>query len=145
MVIVHYGDAIENRDTREMVRRRARRFLDLFAGTNDYAAAKKGRTAGHKEINRTTLALIDIEMGLARAIVRDQLELIRLRNTSPAFDGEMELRDCEPQQLIITWRHPQEVLTLEADLHDHTYSIYRERNDARELLLSPSSPAAATA
>jgi len=40
-------------------------YLDLFAGTNDYAAAKRGRTAGHKEINRTTLQIIDIESGNA--------------------------------------------------------------------------------
>ena len=37
-------------------------YLDLFAGTNDYAAAERGRTAGHKEINRTTLKIIDIEV-----------------------------------------------------------------------------------
>ena len=30
-------------------------YLDLFAGKNDYVAADKGGTGGHKEINRTTL------------------------------------------------------------------------------------------
>jgi sucrose phosphorylase len=62
-------------------------YLDVFAGTNDYAAADQGGTGGHKEINRTTLANSDIEQGLTRIVVRDQLELMRLRNTSPAFDG----------------------------------------------------------
>ena len=39
-------------------------YLDLFAGANDYEAAERGGTAGHKEINRTTLTLDDIEAGL---------------------------------------------------------------------------------
>ena len=38
-------------------------YLDLFAGKNDYAAADRGGTGGHKEINRTTLTLSDIEEG----------------------------------------------------------------------------------
>jgi sucrose phosphorylase len=114
-------------------------YLDLFAGTNDYAAAKKGRTASHKEINRTTLGLIDIELGLERAIVLDQLDLIRLRNTSPAFEGDMELLESEPRELCIRWQHPEETLTLEADLHDRTFRIYREEAGGRELLLSSAS------
>ena len=39
-------------------------YLDLFAGKNDYAAADNAGTAGHKEINRTTLTIDDIEAGL---------------------------------------------------------------------------------
>jgi sucrose phosphorylase len=98
-------------------------YLDLFAGTNDYAAAQRGRTAGHKEINRTTLKLIDIESGLERPIVLDQLDLIRLRNTSPAFSGEMQIQDTEPHRLHISWRHPQASATLEADLRDLSFTV----------------------
>ena len=36
-------------------------YLDIFAGKNDYAAADAGGDGGHKEINRTTLSLQDIE------------------------------------------------------------------------------------
>ena len=52
-------------------------YLDLFAGKNDYAAADKGGTGGHKEINRTTLATSDIEQGLKRIVVQDQLQLMQ--------------------------------------------------------------------
>ena len=45
-------------------------YLDLFAGKNDYAAADSGATAGHKEINRTTLTMNDIEQGLKRPVVQ---------------------------------------------------------------------------
>ncbi len=82
-------------------------YLDLFAGTNDYAAAERESTAGHKEINRTTLTTIDIESGLKRPIVLDQIELIRLRNSSPAFEGNMEIIETEPHRLHITWQHPR--------------------------------------
>ena len=99
-------------------------YLDLFAGTNDYAAAKRGRTAGHKEINRTTLKIIDIEAGLKRPIVLDQLKLIRLRNTSPAFDGEMKVLESKPHQLQITWQHPEATATLKANLREHSFTVY---------------------
>ena len=100
-------------------------YLDLFAGTNDYAAAKRGRTAGHKEINRTTLEIIDIELGLKRPIVRDQLKLIRLRNTSPAFDGEIKILKSKRHRLHITWQHPEATATLKADLRNSSFTVYQ--------------------
>ena len=100
-------------------------YLDLFAGSNDYEAANRGRTAGHKEINRTTLSLEDIESGLKRQIVKDQIALIRMRNTSPAFNGDLKILDAEPYQLKLCWEHPDETLTLKADLRDHRFTIYQ--------------------
>ncbi|MFC1589412.1 glycosidase [Pseudomonadota bacterium] len=111
-------------------------YLDLFAGTNDYAAAERGRTAGHKEINRTTLKLIDIELGLERPIVQDQLEMIRLRNTSPAFKGEMKVFETEPHLLHINWRHPDASVTLKADLSNHNFTIYQDDGTGEQVLRS---------
>jgi sucrose phosphorylase len=111
-------------------------YLDLFAGTNDYVAAERGRTAGHKEINRTTLQLIDIESGLKRAIVRDQIELIRLRNRSPAFTGEMEIFDTEPHLLHISWQHPEATATLKADLRNHSFTVYQGDGTGKDVLMS---------
>ena len=100
-------------------------YLDLFAGTNDYAAAQRGRTAGHKEINRTTLKIIDIEAGLKRPIVLDQLDLIRLRNVSPAFTGEMKVFKTRPYKLHISWQHPEATVTLKADLRNCNFTVYQ--------------------
>lgn len=110
-------------------------YLDLFAGTNDYAAAERGRTAGHKEINRTTLKIIDIERGLERPIVLDQLKLIRLRNTSPAFNGEMKVIETEPHLLHISWLHPEVTLTLKADLCDHGFTVYHDEGAGEKVLM----------
>jgi sucrose phosphorylase len=114
-------------------------YLDLFAGTNDYAAAQRGRTAGHKEINRTTLKLIDIESGLKRPIVLDQLQLIRLRNTSAAFKGEMKIIATEPWLLHISWQHPEASATLKADLRNHSFTVYQGNAGDEEVLMSSES------
>jgi sucrose phosphorylase len=111
-------------------------YLDLFAGTNDYAAAERGRTAGHKEINRTTLKLIDIETGLKRPVVRDQLDLIRLRNVSPAFAGKMKIFETEPHLLHISWQHPEATVSLKADLRKHSFTVYQCDGADEEVLMS---------
>jgi len=110
-------------------------YLDLFAGKNDYAAADRGGTGGHKEINRTTLTLGDVKAGLKRPVVRDQLELMRLRNTSPAFHGELEVSATETHLLGLTWRHGGHSATLRANLRDHGFVVIHtdEAGTAQEL------------
>ena len=98
-------------------------YLDLFAGKNDYAAADAGGLAGHKEINRTTLTNSDIDQGLSRIVVRDQLELMRLRNKSPAFDGELEIHDTNDHRLHLTWKNDGCVATLDADLLGYGFKV----------------------
>ena len=116
-------------------------YLDLFAGRNDYEAADRGGVAGHKEINRTTLSLDDVEERLGWPVVRDQIALIRLRNLSPAFQGEMEVVETEPHRLHITWRHPQATATLKADLRDHAFAVYvAEGEGADERLVMSRGP-----
>jgi sucrose phosphorylase len=111
-------------------------YLDLFAGKNDYEAADKGGPAGHKEINRTTLANSDIDQGLSRIVVRDQLELMRLRNKSPAFEGDLEIHDTEEHRLHLTWRKGTCVATLNADLRDYGFSVTHQGKDCAEYVTS---------
>lgn len=111
-------------------------YLDLFAGKNDYEAADKGGPAGHKEINRTTLANSDIDQGLSRIVVRDQLELMRLRNKSPAFEGELEIHDSAMHRLHLTWRYQGCVATLNADLRDFGFSVTHKGEACAEYVTS---------
>ena len=98
-------------------------YLDLFAGKNDYAAADRGGAGGHKEINRTTLSEADIELGLESDVVRDQLKLLKLRNTHPAFSGELEITPTDPNRLHLTWRNGTHVAILEAGLRGHAFNV----------------------
>jgi sucrose phosphorylase len=98
-------------------------YLDLFAGTNDYTAADRGGTAGHKEINRTTLSLAEIESGLDTAVVQQQLKLLRLRNAHPAFDGKLEINETPSDRLHLAWRNGGACVVLEANLHSHNFIV----------------------
>ena len=111
-------------------------YLDLFAGRNDYAAADKGGTAGHKEINRTTLFRTDIEQGLKRIVVQDQLQLIRLRNTSEAFYGTLEVADTAAHELHLTWRNGSAEADLRADLREFAFVVTHKDREGEESIMS---------
>ena len=111
-------------------------YLDLFAGKNNYAAADSGGVAGHKEINRTTLANAEIAEGLKQPIVLNQLELMRLKNTSPAFDGELEIGDTDEHHLHMTWKNGACSAILAADLQDHSFTITHTDDAGEEHLLA---------
>ncbi len=111
-------------------------YLDLFAGSNDYAAVDKGGVAGHKEINRTNLSLADVEAGLERAVVQDQLRLIRLRNRCPAFAGSLTIHPTPDHCLHLSWCLGDATATLEADLRSHAFTVSETRGGVEETVLS---------
>ena len=117
-------------------------YLDLFAGKNDYEAADRGGTGGHKEINRTTLSHEAIEQGLKKPVVQDQLVMMKLRNTSPAFDGGLTVHSTDNHYLNLSWKHQQHEATLEAtleaNLRDLSFSITHKKNDSVEQVMSQS-------
>ena len=98
-------------------------YLDIFAGKNNYEAADNGGSAGHKEINRTTLSMQDIEQGLKRDVVKNQLVIIHLRNTSDAFSGEVEINDAEDDFLDIKWTNGNSFAHLKANLKTKDFTI----------------------
>ena len=103
-------------------------YLDIFAGKNNYKAADNGGSAGHKEINRTTLSMRDIEQGLKTDIVENQLKIIRLRNTSDAFLGKVEINDAYDDVIDLKWVNNKTVAHLKANLKTYTFTIdYTEK------------------
>jgi len=93
-------------------------YLDLFAGANDHDAVARAGEGGHKEINRTNLDLATIAAGLERPVVLRQLELLRFRNTFPAFgfEASCDVADTPDDRLVITWTSNGATARLEADL-----------------------------
>ena len=99
-------------------------YLDLFAGKNDHEAVKRAGAGGHKEINRTNLTMEQMEEALKKDVVRKQLELLKFRNTNPAFGFDSKLTvKWEGTVLSFTWENKGNTATLQADFSDYTYSI----------------------
>ena len=103
-------------------------YLDIFAGKNNYEAADNGGSAGHKEINRTTLSMQDIEQGLKRDVVKNQLVIIHLRNTSDAFSGQVEINDTDDSIINIKWVNGSKVAHLKANLQTKGFTIDHTEN-----------------
>lgn len=100
-------------------------YLDLMAGKNDHAAVERAGPGGHKEINRTNLSQAQLEEGLRQPVVTRQLELIRLRNTCPAFgfDAELTVLPGADHELKLQWQRQGHTATLDADLKTCSYTI----------------------
>ena len=62
---------------------------------------------------------------LGKPVVQRQLELLRFRNTCPAFgfDATCTVAETPAAQLSITWSRQGHTATLDADLAAGTYAI----------------------
>lgn len=109
-------------------------YLDIFAGANDHDAVAKAGKDGHKEINRTTLSLKDIEEGLKKEVVTKQLEIIQLRNTLKTFSGTLEIKETTDEEINMIWTNDGEFAQLVANLKTHDFSIqYSELGEVKNL------------
>lgn len=98
-------------------------YLDIFAGKNDYEAADKAGNGGHKEINRTTLSLQDIEDGLTQDVVLNQLKLLKLRNTHIAFSGNVTINETSVDSIDIKWTNNSDFAHLKAYLNSLKFEV----------------------
>lgn len=99
-------------------------YLDLFAGKNDHEAVKRAGAGGHKEINRTNLTLDQIEAAMEKDVVKKQLELLRFRNTCPAFGFDANLNvTVDGTKMKFVWENNGHKAVLDADFADYSYSI----------------------
>ncbi|MBE5840892.1 MAG: glycosidase [Butyrivibrio sp.] len=102
-------------------------YLDLFAGKNDHEAVKRAGAGGHKEINRTNLTLEQIEEAMKKDVVKKQLELLKFRNTCPAFgfDAKLDISFAGSVMKFV-WENEGHKAILEADFADYSYKISEE-------------------
>ena len=102
-------------------------YLDLFAGKNDHEAVRRGGDAGHKEINRTNLTQQDMEERLQLPVVARQLELLRLRNTCPAFGDGAKIDiafDPEKKHLVsFVWEKDGAKAALHVNLQETSFTV----------------------
>ena len=105
-------------------------YVGLLAGANDVQLL--ARTQVGRDINRHYYTRSEIDHALERPVVSDLLELIRLRNQHPAFDGHFEMESSADEVLDLRWRKGQEHAHLYVDLRTCRYRIEVSRDGRSE-------------
>jgi sucrose phosphorylase len=88
-------------------------YVGLLAGENDNAAVE--RTGDGRAINRHDYTVEEIGDALSRPVVNRVMELVRLRNAHPAFDGTLDVAG-EGSSLRLVWRNGETMCRLDVDL-----------------------------
>jgi sucrose phosphorylase len=89
-------------------------YVGLLAGENDQAGVPQ--TGDGRAVNRHDFTSAEIDRALRRPVVGRLLELVRLRNTHPAFEGELEVMTEGPSSLHLRWRSGEATCALHIDL-----------------------------
>jgi len=89
-------------------------YVGLLCGTNDMELLR--RTKEGRDINRHHYTAQEIDLELQRPVVRALFELIRFRNTHPAFAGDFRLLPCKDHEIAIEWRNNEHWTRLNVDL-----------------------------
>jgi sucrose 6(F)-phosphate phosphorylase len=109
-------------------------YVGLLAGANDTAAVE--RTGDGRAINRHDYTIEEIEASLRLSVVRRLLDLVRLRNSHPAFDGTLDVAS-HGSQLRLKWQSGDRTCELEVDLASGQTTV-RDAEAAADWLLEPS-------
>src|SRR5262245_37687881 len=125
-----YYDAL-GRDDRDYLVARALQFfapgvpqvyyVGLLAGRNDMDLL--ARTGVGRDINRHYYTRGELEEALARPLVQQLFRLVRLRNSHPAFGGDVALPPRPDDALCLEWRKGGHRAVLEVDLGRHAATI----------------------
>ncbi len=105
-------------------------YVGLLAGTNDLDLLR--RSAVGRDINRHYYTQQEIEAAMTRPVVQSLFDLIRFRNTHPAFDGEFQLLTTSAHSIHIEWRKGTQWARLEADLSSTTATISHSSGSKEE-------------
>ncbi len=111
--------------------------VGLLAGENDIEALKRGEEG--RSINRHIYSPEEIREAVKKPMLQKLYEIMRFRNTYPAFDGEIEVgEDHKDGTLSITWQKGIYHTSLSADLKSKTYTItyYDEARRGESILSS---------
>lgn len=106
-------------------------YVGLFAGANDLELLE--RTKVGRNINRHYYTVEEVEKEKERPVVKRLFELMKFRNTHPAFNGAMLLKPTPESKLTIEWQNGEHYAELNVDLEDKIASIkYTDIDDMSE-------------
>jgi sucrose phosphorylase len=106
-------------------------YAGLLAGSNDLELLR--RTGVGRDINRHYYTEAELKDQMQRPVVRSLFELIRFRNTHPAFAGEFHLLPSKDDCLQMEWRRDDEWAHLSVDLKTMSARIADSRGVALEV------------
>lgn len=89
-------------------------YVGALAGTNDISLLAK--TGVGRDINRSYYDRTAIDQALKQPVVAELIELIRLRNTHPAFNGHFSARQSDHAGLVLRWTNDATWIELQVDL-----------------------------
>jgi sucrose phosphorylase len=92
-------------------------YVGLLAGENDMDLL--ARTQVGRDINRHHYSREEVLADLDKPVVQRLIELIRLRNSHPAFGGRFASSSAAEHQLCLSWTDGEHRATLEVDLRAH--------------------------
>ena len=96
-------------------------YVGLLAGGNDVEQLE--RTGVGRDINRHRYSAGEVVEEMERPVVRQLVELIRLRNTHPAFGGIFSLEETHERSLKMVWTEGIAAATLTIDFADLSHEI----------------------
>ena len=96
-------------------------YVGLLAGENDLATVDA--TGEGRAINRHDYTTDELLHAFNRPVVKRLIELVRLRNTHPAFDGSLHVENSNANTLDMHWRCMDTSCTLRVDLRTGQFSI----------------------
>lgn len=96
-------------------------YVGIFGDVNDMELLAKTNVG--RDINRHYYSQEEIEQKTATPLFKKLSELMKLRNTHKAFNGEFELVDTTAEKLSISWINGSENIKLSADLAQYQFTI----------------------
>jgi len=134
-----FHDALGRRDNEYLIARALQFFVPgipqvyyvgLLAGSNDMELL--ARTQVGRDINRHYYTVSEIEDAIRKPVARNLLELMRLRNTHPAFSGQVLVGSPSNEELAITWTNGDHWAKIEVNFAEPravvTYSLMTEQS-----------------
>ncbi|MBT2291860.1 sucrose phosphorylase [Paenibacillus albidus] len=103
-------------------------YVGLLAGENDIELLE--RTKEGRNINRHYYSAQEIDAEVERPVVQKLFQLLRFRNSCPAFDGDIHVDQMNENELVITWNKDGHEAKLEANLATKVFTVLERENGA---------------
>ncbi len=96
-------------------------YVGLLAGENDMGLL--ARSGIGRDINRHFFTADEVERATERPVVQSLFELIRFRNSHPAFNGSFSMPETADSSIALRWDNQGDWAMLEVDFAAASYSL----------------------